>query len=74
MMTSSHDDLPALGFVRIGAIIAPNGPIPVSRSTWYAWVAAGKAPRPVHLGPRLAAWRVEDIRALIEKITRGPPA
>ncbi len=58
--------LPETGFVRLSSILAPNGPIPVSRSTWYSWVASGKAPKPVKLGPRISAWKVEDIRALIE--------
>jgi predicted DNA-binding transcriptional regulator AlpA len=30
-------------------------------------VKAGRYPQPVKLGPRIKAWRVEDIRTLIEK-------
>ncbi|AOY65780.1 AlpA family phage regulatory protein [Xanthomonas perforans] len=40
--------------------------IPVSRSTWWAGVRSGRYPKPVKLGERCTAWRVEDIRALIE--------
>jgi hypothetical protein len=29
--------LPEEGFVRMSAIIGPNGPIPVSKSTWCAY-------------------------------------
>lgn len=58
--------LPTTGFVRLRSIIAPFGPIPVSKSTWWAGVKAGRFPQPVKLGPRITAWRVEDIRALIE--------
>ncbi len=65
-MTAYSHPLPETGFVRLSSILAPNGPIPVSRSTWYSWVASGKAPKPVKLGPRITAWRAEDIRALIE--------
>ena len=57
--------LPPTGFVRLPAILAPNGPIPVSRSTWWAGIKDGRYPKPVKLGPRITAWRVEDIRALI---------
>ena len=53
------------GFVRLAGILAPRGPIPVSKSTWWAGVASGRFPKPVKLGPRITAWRVEDIRALI---------
>ena len=59
------DGLPEAGFVRLRAIIAPNGPIPVSKSTWWAGVKDGRFPKPVKLGPRTTAWRVEDIRRLI---------
>lgn len=58
--------LPRSGFVRLSAILAPRGPIPVSRSTWWAGVKSGRCPRPVKLGPRITAWRVEDIRRLID--------
>jgi prophage regulatory protein len=53
------------GFVRLPGILAPNGPIPVSKSTWWAGIKDGRYPKPVKLGPRITAWRVEDIRTLI---------
>ncbi len=59
--------LPQIGFVRLAAILPPAGPIPVSRSSWWEGVRNGRYPQPVKLGPRTTAWRVEDIRALIEK-------
>ena len=58
-------ELPSSGFVRLPAIIAPKGPIPVSKSTWWAGVKVGRFPKPVKLGLRITAWRVEVIRALI---------
>jgi prophage regulatory protein len=62
-MTPSN--LPPSGFVRLPGILAPNGPIPVSKSTWWSGIKDGRYPKPVKLGPRITAWRVEDIRALI---------
>ena len=59
-------NIPPSGFVRIKDIIGPHGPIPVSRSTWWAGVRTGRFPKPVRLSPRVTAWRVEDIRNLIE--------
>jgi predicted DNA-binding transcriptional regulator AlpA len=59
-------ELPHAGFVRLRAILAPRGPIPVSKSTWWVGIKAGRYPKPVKLGPRITAWRVEDIRKLIE--------
>ncbi len=53
---------PAL--LRLKDILAPRGPIPVSKSTWWAGVRSGRYPAPVKLGPRITAWRKEDIDAL----------
>ena len=61
-----YSDLPKTGFVRLSSILSPNGPIPVSKSTWWAGIKTGRFPKPVKLGPRITAWRVEDIRTLIE--------
>jgi prophage regulatory protein len=75
LMVSANDDsrpqdraFTNSGFVRISQILAPTGPIPVSRSTWWAGVAGGRFPKPVKLGPKITAWRVEDIRALIVRL------
>jgi predicted DNA-binding transcriptional regulator AlpA len=65
------DRLPSTGFVRLSAILAPKGPIPVSRSTWWAGVKTGRFPAPVKLGPRTTAWRAEDIRRLIEEVSNA---
>ena len=58
--------LPRSGFLRLSAILGPAGPIPVSKSTWWEGVRRGRYPAPVKLGPRITAWRVEDILKLIE--------
>ena len=59
--------LPPTGFVRLPAILAPHGPIPVSKSSWWQGIKDGRYPKPVKLGPRITAWRVEDIRTLINE-------
>jgi predicted DNA-binding transcriptional regulator AlpA len=66
-LEQTKDSLPRAGFVRLASVLAPHGPIPVGRSTWWAGVKSGRFPKPVKLGPRTTAWRVEDIRALIDK-------
>ena len=63
---SHSTTLPQTGFVRLPQIIAPNGPIPVSKSTWWAGIKDGRFPQPIKLGARITVWRVEDIRNLIE--------
>ncbi len=59
--------LPETGLLRLASILAPAGPIPVGKSTWWDGVKSGRFPRPVKLGPRVTAWRAEDIRALVDK-------
>ncbi|MBZ9907778.1 AlpA family phage regulatory protein [Mesorhizobium sp. BR115XR7A] len=61
--------LPTEGFVRLSAIIGPGRPIPISRSAFLARVDTGEFPQPVKLGPRTTAWRVQDVRSLIEKFS-----
>jgi predicted DNA-binding transcriptional regulator AlpA len=56
------------GLVRLSDIIGPTGLVPISRSSWYARVRDGRFPKPVKLGPRLVAWRVEEIHDSIEKL------
>lgn len=60
--------LPSEGFVRLKFIIAPLGPIPVSKSTWWQGIREGRFPQPVKLGPKTTVWRVVDIRDLIKRL------
>jgi prophage regulatory protein len=66
--------LPETGYLRLAQIIGDRKaepPIPavidVGKSTWWDGVRSGRFPKPVKLGRRITAWRVEDIRALIEQ-------
>ena len=68
--------IPETGFIRLKNIIGDkkeNIPalIPVGRTTWLRGVKTGKYPQPVPLGERTVAWKAEEIRELIEKISRG---
>jgi len=63
---SSETNFPRTGFVRLSSILAPAGPIPVSKSTWWEGVRSGRFPKPQKLGPRTTVWKAEDIRALFE--------
>jgi len=64
-----NNNLPVDGFLRLNQIVGNKTTpaiIPVSRSSWWAGVREGRFPKPVKLGRRTTAWRVSDIRALIE--------
>jgi predicted DNA-binding transcriptional regulator AlpA len=41
---------------------------PVGRSMWWAGVKSGRYPPSVKLGPKVTAWKVQDIRALMNDL------
>ena len=51
------------GFVRLRTVL---GLYPISESSWWDGIKAGKFPKGVKLGPRVTAWRVSEIRRLLE--------
>ena len=57
--------IPNEGYMRLPAVLSV---FPVSKSTWWAGISAGRFPKGVKLGPRITAWKVEDIRKLIESL------
>jgi len=72
-MSQIPHQLPETGFLRIWQIVGnkkTNTPalIPICRTSFLNGVKSGKYPKPVKLGERTTAWRVEDIKALITDI------
>jgi len=59
-----NDSSPNTGFLRLSEVLRRY---PVSRSTWWAGVKAGRYPRPVRLSERTTAWPADEIQALIER-------
>jgi predicted DNA-binding transcriptional regulator AlpA len=57
--------IPATGFLRLTQVLAI---IPLSKTTWFEGVRAGRYPKPVKIGPRASAWRAEDIASLVERL------
>lgn len=65
-------DLDQQGFLRLEDVLTL---IPVSRATWYAGVKDGVYPSSVQIGKRAVAWRTQDIKALIDRLSgTGAPA
>ena len=58
-----------LGFLRLPQVLTL---IPVCPATWWNGCKSGRFPKPVKLGPRTTAWRVEDISALMEALGTQP--
>lgn len=50
------------GFLRLTQVLSL---IPISKSSWWAGVAKGKFPKPIKLGPRTTAWKIEDIEQFL---------
>jgi prophage regulatory protein len=68
--------LPEIGYLRLPQILGnpkKNLPalIPISKSSWWAGIKAGKYPAGVKLGPRTTAWTVESIHTLIASTKIG---
>lgn len=63
--------LPKEGFVRLPQFLGPGRALPIGRSTWWAGVKSGRFPQPVKLLPGVTVWRVDDIRAVIERYGSG---
>lgn len=62
---SNNNGLPPAGFMRLSAVL---NVIPVSKSSWWRGVKSGIYPAAVKIGPSTTAWRVDDIRDLIERL------
>ena len=65
---------PQTGLVRLSQILAPDGPIPVSRSSWWAGVKTGRYPQPIKLSSRVTCWRAEDVCSLFASPAKGDEA
>lgn len=62
---------PEKGFVRLSQIVGPNGPLPISKSGFWAGVKSGRFPQPRKISPRVTVWRAEDINNLLREIEMG---
>ena len=60
---NTNNQLPETGFLRLPQVLKV---IPISKSTWWLGVQNGRFPKPTKLGRKISAWRVEEIRQLIE--------
>lgn len=61
-------------YIRIGQIASRpgfDGMLPVSAPTIYRWVAAGKFPQPIKLGPQTTAWPVEAVEGWLRERSQG---
>lgn len=57
--------------LRLHQVLAPGGPIPISKSSWYSGIAKGVYPKPIRVSARVSAWRADEIAALIQQMPRS---
>jgi predicted DNA-binding transcriptional regulator AlpA len=62
IQSSNRRELPQTGFLRLPQVLEL---VPVSKTTWWAGVKAGRYPAGIKISPRVTAWRAEDLSALI---------
>lgn len=53
-------EMPQAGYIRQAGLLSI---LPFSPATLWRWVQVGKFPKPVKLGPRVTAWRIDDVGA-----------
>jgi predicted DNA-binding transcriptional regulator AlpA len=72
-MSVASNQLPAEGYVREWQLVGSAkrgivGVLPFGRTTFRQKIKDGNAPAPIKLGGRIAAWKVEDIRAYLAEL------
>jgi len=45
--------------------------VSVSKSTWFNWIATGKAPRSYRIGEKISVWKSSDIENFIEEVSHN---
>ena len=65
MKDNDNYDLKNHRYLRLKSVLEL---IPVGRSTWYRWIQCGIAPQPTGISLRIAAWKVQDIKDLLEEM------
>jgi predicted DNA-binding transcriptional regulator AlpA len=61
--------IPETGFVRLPQILEV---IPIGKTSWWEGVKSGRFPPSVKLSERCTAWKAEDIRDLIKRLSEQP--
>lgn len=66
-VTQLHN-IPETGFIRLPEVLKL---IPISATVWWEGIREGRYPKGIKLSARTTAWRVEDIRELIQSISKA---
>jgi predicted DNA-binding transcriptional regulator AlpA len=61
-------EIPETGFMRLPQVLSV---IPLGKTCWWEGVKSGRFPKPIKLSERCTAWRAEDIRDLIARLSNS---
>lgn len=65
MNTTVHNSSnPVWKYLRLKQVLQH---VPVSASTWWAWVKIGRAPKQIKLSEGVSVWREDQIHAFINQ-------
>lgn len=67
MHNTALNNLSQSAYIRLPEVL---NLIPIGRSTWWLWVATGKAPKGVKLGAKTTAWKLSDIQKLLDDLSK----
>ncbi len=67
MHNTALNNLSQSAYIRLPEIL---NLLPIGRSTWWLWVATGKAPKGVKLGAKTTAWKLSDIQKLLDDLSK----
>lgn len=66
--SANQSTIPDTGFLRLPEVLSL---IPISATVWWEGVRTGRYPKGIKLSARTTAWRVEDIKALIQTLSEA---
>jgi prophage regulatory protein len=67
MHKTISENLTQSAYIRLPEILQV---LPIGRSTWWQWVANGKAPKGIKLGAKTTAWKSSDIQKLLDDLSK----
>lgn len=67
---TSQDPDPSVAGIRLLRLRDVLKVIPISRSSWYAGITAGRFPKGYEMGPRVKVWPSDEIEAIVRAICR----
>jgi predicted DNA-binding transcriptional regulator AlpA len=70
-MNRDNQTLPMEGFARLNDFVGKGKLIPISRSSWYSLVRAGRAPKPTLIGPRMSVYEISAIRRFVASLAEA---